>query len=340
MTRVLVTGAAGGVGHRICQVLARRGFDVRGLVRPEDDTQRLDPRSVNLRLGNIQDVQCVREATEGADVVIHCAGLLPDAGRATPSDFHAVNVEGTRNVLQQAIGCRARWVITMSTISVVDHVSRTVQPDALFEYADRPSGDPYLASKIEAERLVIQEKRNYNGELAVLRLAYVYGPGNFAVWRRPLQFLTCGTFRLIGSGDVPFPLIYADDIAHYIVALLDARRAGGYDGVHILANPQPTTLRQVFDELADGLHVQRPGTVPLWMAQMGALAVRLVPRGLRSGRLAMLTPGRVQQFSRGYDLSEVLDRDQLERVGMMDYREGLRHMLADYLAVEQCRKSA
>jgi 2-alkyl-3-oxoalkanoate reductase len=323
------------VGHRVCDVLVRRGFDVRGLVRPEDDTQRLDLDSVKLRLGYIQDTGCVRAAMKGADVVIHCAGLLPDAEHATPSDFHEVNVEGTRNVLQQAIACRTRWVIAMSTISVVDHVSRTITPDALFEYTSNASRDPYLASKIDAERLLLEERRRYDGELAILRLAYVYGPGNFAVWCRPLRFLANGTFRLIGSGDVPFPLIYADDIAHYILALLDTRMAGGYDGIHILANPQSTTLRAVFDELADGLHVPRPGTVPLWMAQVGALVVRAVPRRLRSGRIAMLTPARVQQFSRGYDLSAVLNREQLERVGMMDYREGLRSMLADYCAVEQ-----
>ena len=226
-------------------------------------------------------------------------------------------------------------MFAMSTISVVDHVSRTVTPDELFHYTTKPSDDPYLASKIDAERLLLESKQMYEGQLAILRLAYVYGPGNFAVWRRPLQFLANGKFRLLGSGDVPFPLIYADDIGRYIVGLLAAGTAGGYEGVHILANPQPTTLRGVFDELADGLHLPRPATAPLWMAQLGAFLVGAIPRQLRSGRLAMLTPARVQQFSRGYDLSAVLDRKQLERVGMMDYREGLRQMLADYRAQDQ-----
>jgi nucleoside-diphosphate-sugar epimerase len=313
----------------------RRGFDVRGLVRHEDDTRRLNLDSTKVLRGDIRDRASVTAAIEGADVVIHCAGLLPDADGATPSTYHEVNVEGTRQVLESSKQCGIRWFITMSTISVVDHVTKRITPDALFEYTIHSSGDPYLESKIDAERLVLERKHDFCGKLAVLRLAYVYGPGNFAVWRRPLQFLANGTLRLIGSGNAPFPLIYADDIGRYILGLLEMRIAGGYGGVHVLANPQPTTLRAVFNELADGLNVPRPATVPRWMAQTAAQLVRVLPRQLRTGRVAMLTPARVQQFSRGYDLRAVLDREQLERVGMMDYREGLRQMLADYREVER-----
>ncbi len=166
--------------------------------------------------------------------------------------------------------------------------------------------DPYLTSKVAAERLLLDMRRSYSGELSILRLAYVYGPGNFAVWRRPLAFLEQGTLRLLNDGSAPFPLIYADDIGSCVVALLNGQLSRGHDGVHILASLQPTTLRSVFDFIADYLEIARARSAPLWVAQLGASAVTFVPRRFRVGRLEMLTRARVQQFSRGYDLTRVL----------------------------------
>lgn len=50
-----------------------------------------------------------------------------------------------------------------------------------------------------AEKLLFDLRQGYSGELMILRLAYVYGPGNLAVWRRPFQFLESGRLRLIGN---------------------------------------------------------------------------------------------------------------------------------------------
>ncbi len=270
----------------------------------------------------------------GMDGVVHCAGLLPDAPGASPDVFHRVNAEGTRTVMQEAIAAETQWLFAMSTISVVDHVSQAIGLGEIFDYTDNAAHEPYIASKIAAETMLRQMKPHYAGELAMLRLAYVYGPGNFGVWRRPLLFVRQGKFRHIGGGHASFPLIYADDIGRYIVMLLAQGASGGYDGVHILADPQPTTLRDVFDVITDAVGAPAPRSVPLWAMRAAATMVGVVPRRLRTGPLAMLTPARVEQFSRGYDLSGVLDRQCLDRLGMMDFRQGLRLMIEDYASSE------
>ena len=333
MKRVLITGAAGGVGHRIAAVLRQHGFDVRGLVRPGDDIRRLALPAENIISGYVQDAASVGPAMDGVDAVVHCAAILPDGGQSF-RQVQEVNVDGTRIVMQEAAARGVKRVFAMSTISVVDHVTRAIGPGDLFDYVT-DTVDPYLTSKIAAERLLLDMRRSYSGELSLLRLAYVYGPGNFAVWRRPLAFLEQGTLRLLNDGSAPFPLIYADDIGSYIIALLDGELSRGYDGVHILASPQPTTLRNVFDFIADYLDVPRPRSAPLWVAQLGASAVTFVPRRFRVGRLEMLTRARVQQFSRGYDLTRVLQSRELEGLRMTDYKDGLRSMLSDYVASER-----
>jgi nucleoside-diphosphate-sugar epimerase len=315
-------------------MLLQSGHEVRGLVRPDDDRRRLELPPHNLCVGDIQDAECVRHAMDGIDIVVHSAALLPDASHAARDAFHEVNVDGTRNVMCAAIAYQTKWVIAMSTISVVDHVTRTVGPADLRHYVTE-TNDPYLTSKIAAERLLFDMRQRYEGQLAILRLAYVYGPGNFAVWRRPLRFLEEGKLRLINNGSAAFPLIHADDIGKFVLALLGTPALAGHDGIHILANPQHTTLRAIFDFIAEVLRLRPPGSVPLWLARAAAVMASTVPKRFRSGRLEMLTHARVQQFSRGYDLSAVLDQKTLAALDMTDYRQGLLQMLADYVALER-----
>ena len=333
---VLVTGAAGGVGQRLCHVLSRHGFRVRGLVRPEDDTRRLELRGEDLCVGYVQDPECVRRAMRGVDTVIHSAALLPNALELGPRAFQEVNVEGTRNIMQQAIAHRVKWVIAMSTISVVDHVTRTITRGDLLDYVSPPT-DHYLASKIEAEKLLFALRPGFGGEVAILRLAYVYGPGNFAVWREPLRLLEQGKLRLIGDGKISFPLIYADDIGNFVVGLLGEATHNEHPSIHVLANPQPTTLRSVFDFIADHLGIARPGRLPLWLARLAASVVDTLPLGWRPGRLKMLTRARVLQFSSGYDLTPILSGQSFGQTRLTPYQEGLPIMLADYTARERVR---
>ncbi|MGH7265647.1 MAG: NAD-dependent epimerase/dehydratase family protein, partial [Candidatus Rokuibacteriota bacterium] len=260
---VLVTGAAGGVGHRLCRTLRRHGFDVRGLVRPGDDTRSLQLSPGDLCVGQVQDPKAVDRAMDGVEAVVHCAALLPDALDRGAAAFREVNVEGTRNVMAHAMIHRLERVIAMSTISVVDHVTRAITPSSLLDYVAGPT-DPYLASKIEAEKLLLGMSREFHGAVQVLRLAYVYGPGTYAVWRQPLRLLQQGTLRLIGDGAAPLPLLYADDLARFVATALGEPPAGGSAAIHVLANPQPTTVRAVFDVIADHLRVPRPRSVPLW----------------------------------------------------------------------------
>jgi nucleoside-diphosphate-sugar epimerase len=332
--RVLVTGAAGGVGHRVCGALRRAGFDVRGLVPPGDDARRLELSPEDLCVGHVEHPEVVDRAMAGVQAVVHCAALLPDALGRGAAAFHAVNVEGTRNVMAHAIIHRLERVIAMSTISVVDHVTRAITPSSLLEYVAGPT-DPYLASKIEAERLLLEMSRGLEGAVQILRLAYVYGPGNFAVWRQPLRLLQQGRLRLVGDGAAPLPLLYADDLARFVATALGEPPAGKPVAVHVLANPQRTTVRAVFDAIADQLRVPRPRSVPVWAARWAAGALSRLPARCRPGRLGLLTPARVLQFSRGYDLDAVLDRDFATRIPLTDYRDGLRRMVEDYLARER-----
>ena len=90
--KILVTGAAGQLGHDECHVLFQRGFEYIGVGRADFDIT--DRESTQAFLENYQP-----------DAVIHCAAYTKvDLAEDEPDQCMRVNAEGSRNV---ALACRA-----------------------------------------------------------------------------------------------------------------------------------------------------------------------------------------------------------------------------------------
>jgi NAD+-dependent farnesol dehydrogenase len=88
--RVLVTGASGYLGGRLCAALADAGHAVRALVRRTSDVSGL-PLSVERAYGDITDADSLAATFDGCDAVFHAAAAvepwLPD-----PSVFLTVRI--------------------------------------------------------------------------------------------------------------------------------------------------------------------------------------------------------------------------------------------------------
>jgi nucleoside-diphosphate-sugar epimerase len=331
---VLVTGAAGGVGQAVTGILRAEGIRVRALVLPTDDIQALRLDNTDVVRGSVDDPRAVWQGLRGVEAVVNCAALLPRHLHLPASLFHRVNVQGAVNVLTQAACHGVREAIFFSTVNVVDHNKRHITSAEIQDYV-RQTVDAYLTSKINLEQALQARAPFFSGHITILRPTFIYGPGNYAVWEQPLKLLEQGKMALIGRGEVLLPLIYAEDIGRFILHLLHFPLEREPFAIYVLASHEATSMRQVFDFIADSLKVKRPSTLPYWALRLAATFVDLLPRKLRFGRLQYLTKWRVQQYSRGYDLSEIINPPPLGFVPPTGYREGLTLMLDDYLRRRQ-----
>jgi dihydroflavonol-4-reductase len=150
---ILVTGGTGLLGNNVVRLLIERGMPVRTLVRATSDPRPLEGLSVERAAGDIRDVEAVRSACSGVDLVVHCAAHV-HIGRTGLQLQEEVNIEGTRCVAEAALaaGCR---MVHVSTIDAVGLGSRRAPADE-----QTPDGRtvlcPYVVTKRAAEKQVLQ----------------------------------------------------------------------------------------------------------------------------------------------------------------------------------------
>lgn len=191
---VAVTGATGFVGPHLVAALARHGHRVRLLIRRWSPVPSLAGVEAEIVLGDLADDAALRRLVDGADTVIHAAGLIK--ARA-PADFMTVNRDGTARL--SALAPEAHFILLSSLA------------------AREPQLSAYAASKRAAEQAVAERA----GPWLAVRAPAVYGPGD----RETLAY-----FKAAARGFAPRPggqgarlsLIHVEDLAEALVRTLEA----------------------------------------------------------------------------------------------------------------------
>ena len=114
---VVVTGASGFVGGALVRALLEREIPVRALVRR--DVKALEGLEVEFVEGDITKPDSLREAFRGAEAVFHFAGSI-SLEMANWNQMEAINVAGTRHVVEACLGCDVPRLIMCSSIHALE----------------------------------------------------------------------------------------------------------------------------------------------------------------------------------------------------------------------------
>ena len=110
---VVVTGASGHIGGNLVRGLLDKGRKVRAVVHK--DTRALDGLDVETVSASVQDIDSLKRAFEGADVVYHLAARIVISA-ADEDEVYAVNVQGVRNVVEACEHAGVRRLVHFSSI--------------------------------------------------------------------------------------------------------------------------------------------------------------------------------------------------------------------------------
>jgi nucleoside-diphosphate-sugar epimerase len=260
--KLAITGGTGFVGSHLIDAAVTSGHEVVALTRREQAPR----EKVTWIPGDLENRAALEQLVDGADAVIHVAGLINAPNVAA---FEKGNVEGTLTMLAAATAGGVRRFIHVSSLA-----------------AREPKLSLYCASKQRAEELVHSSGLDW----AIVRPPAVYGPGD----RETLEL-----FRMAKLGFMLMPpkgrvsVIHAHDLARLLIALAT------YDA-------PPTILIEPDDGKPDGwTHRQfaralgqAVGTRPAIVSSPGVV-LRLAARAdqmLRRNK-AKLTVDRAAYFS-------------------------------------------
>jgi nucleoside-diphosphate-sugar epimerase len=255
---VLVTGGSGSLGGPLLESLARGGVPVVALARrapAEAGAVQGDIERAGLGLNSDTRRALQRRITS----IVHAAALT--RFDATLEAARAVNVDGTRHLLDFAAGCpRLRRVTLLSTVYVAGKRTGTVLEEELDH--DRGFVNAYEQSKHEAERLARAAMSRL--PIMIVRLSTIVGAHESGAIRQPaaihhaMRFLYHSLLPMMPGTDAsPVDLIATD----YAVAALSHLAGEGFlpgHTLHVCAADDAPREAELIDLVVEAFMRYRP----------------------------------------------------------------------------------
>jgi nucleoside-diphosphate-sugar epimerase len=257
--KVLVTGGGGFIGRHLVEAQLQKGREVRVL---DVDTSSLSHlagySNLSVMEGDIRDRCLVEEAVDGVEWVFHLASVHLSVA-ATDAEYRSVNVEATKNLLMTALEKNVTRFIHCSSVGVYGKI----EDSPTNEQAICSPESIYDITKLEGEEQVLRFYQNTGFPVVVVRPAWVYGPGCPRTLKL-FRSIKRRKFFMVGSGKALRHGIYVKDMVEGFELCATTGNAVGQ--IFILADPQPVSVKELVEKIAEILGVVPPRrSVPIWM---------------------------------------------------------------------------
>jgi UDP-glucose 4-epimerase len=257
MTTYLVTGGAGFIGSHLVEALVQAGNPVRvldnlttgTLARLESVRDRID-----LRIGDLHDLNFVRAAVAGTEVIFHqAASPAPGSGGTGPDNATVAPGTDTLHVLIAAREAAVRRVVYASCASVYGDTARASEGDGLYpitELAPTHPNSAHAVGKLVGEQHCVAFTSMYGLDTVRLRYFNVFGPRQSRA--RPgadviavLEAMLTGQSPRLAeaAAQTPWDLIYVGDVVYANLLAADFPRGAGK--VFNIGHGRPTTLADI-----------------------------------------------------------------------------------------------
>ena len=161
---VLITGGTGSFGRKFVEIVLHEYHPAKLIVFSRDELKQhemrvagLDHPDLRYFIGDVRDVERLRRAMHGVDIVVHAAALKQvPACEYNPMEAIKTNILGSSNVVEAALDAGVKQVLALSTDKAVSPVNL------------------YGATKLAAEKLFVQSN-SYAGGMATRFSCVRYG---------------------------------------------------------------------------------------------------------------------------------------------------------------------
>ncbi len=237
--KVAVFGASGFLGAALCERLYFSGeTPFVALIHNYGVAARLARLPIDIQHADVLDGPRVEEVMRGCHSVVNCS-------RGSDS----VMLKGLKNLID---GARKTGVKRFIHISSTAIYGQDPASDAHTEQGvPRPGDNEYARLKLRQDEMVLKMHREGIASL-ILCPGNIIGPYSQFVTEAAQELLS-EQVMLVDEGRYPTNLIHVDNLAHAIVTAL--RQDNGWGERYFINEPEPTTWREWYTELARQLGV-------------------------------------------------------------------------------------
>jgi dihydroflavonol-4-reductase len=274
--KVLVTGASGFVGSAVARCLVEAGFAVRALVRSKSPRAHLAGLDLDFFEGELRDRKSLERAMAGMRYVFHVAADYR-LWAHDPGEIFASNVEGTRNVMEEAMRAGVERVVYTSSVATLGLRPDGTAADESVPLSEEQGIGAYKRSKIAAERLVEAMVAERGLAAVIVNPSTPIGPRDVRPTPTGRIIVEAAKGRIPAFVDTGLNLVHVDDVASGHLAALRHGRIGE----RYILGGQNVLFAQMLADIA-GLVGGRPARIRLpWRA--------LIPVAFAAEAIANLT---------------------------------------------------
>ena len=235
VSRILVTGAGGFIGHHLVTELKRRGHWVRGVDLKVPEYTPIDADEFELL--DLRRWDAALQATRGVDTVFALAADMGGMGFISANHAQILHNNALINLhtLDAArVNGVERYLYTSSACIYPDHLQTDADVVPLKESDAFPANpqDAYGWEKLVTEKLVEYYGQDYNLDVRIVRFHNIYGPyGTYDGGREKAPAALCrkvaatsddGVIDIWGDGEQTRSFCYIDDCVEGILRLMDS----------------------------------------------------------------------------------------------------------------------
>ena len=264
-TAVLITGASGFVGSAVARTLLQAGFPVRALVREASPRFHLDGLDLEFIAGDLRDADSLRRAMSGIRYVFHVAADYRLWAR-DPGAIYAANVDGTRNVMQEALRAGVERVVYTSSVATLGWPYDGASGDETIPLSEQEGVGTYKRSKIAAERLVEAMVARDRLPAVIVNPSTPIGPRDVRPTPTGRIIVEAARGRMPGFVDTGLNLVHVDDVADGHLAALRRGAIGEryiLGGENVLLADMLGDIARLVGRRAPRLRIPRAAAMPI-----------------------------------------------------------------------------
>ncbi len=265
MNKILVTGAAGFIAHKVCQMLLERGDTVVGIDNMNDyydvrmKQYRLDILKAydnfSFQLMDIESLEAVRSlfASHKFKTVFNLAARAGVRySMENPWVYLRTNAEGTLNLLEVMKVHGVKKMVLASTSSLYAGLPMPFNESLP---VNTPIS-PYAASKKAAEMMAYTYHNQYGIDVSVVRYFTVFGPlgrPDMSIYRFVKWIMEDAPITLYGDGLQARDFTYVDDIARGTIL---AEKELGFEVINLGGGNRPVDMLTIIRWIEESLGKQ------------------------------------------------------------------------------------